>query len=189
MSQAIASGMLDPQDPRVKAKSMELFHLPRELDNLYGDQKVQWEEIEQMKNTMQPIQPELIVDNDAVHIDICRQWLNSDEGRDPQNMQIRQVIKMHMQAHVMNQIRMQQMQAMAQGSGQQAGDAAAGGASGGSGGPSGKQPEGKQAGKQGGQIPANPQVRQQRAEKGQAARPHKPQPPSGNGAGVRRMTQ
>ena len=190
MSQAIASGMLDPQDPRVKAKSMELFHLPRELDNLYGDQKVQWEEIEQMKNTMQPIQPELIVDNDAVHIDICRQWLNSDEGRDPQNMQIRQIIKMHMQAHVMNQIRMQQMQAMAQGSGQQAGDAAAGGASGGPNGPSqGKQPEGKQAGKQGGQIPANPQVRQQRAEKGQAARPHKPQPPSGNGAGVRRMTQ
>lgn len=183
MSQAIASGMLDPQDPRVKAKAMELFHLPRELDTSYRDQKRQWTEIEQMKQTGQLLQPELIVDNDAVHIDICRQWLNSDEAHDPEMAPARQVVKQHLQLHVMNQMRMQQAMAMAQGSGENAAGTAASG-------PPGKQPSGgSQSGKQGGQVPQNPMDRQSRAEKGQAAKPKRPQPPSGNGAGIHRMTQ
>jgi hypothetical protein len=206
MSQAIASGALDPQDPRVKRKMMELFRLPRELDETYDDQKVQWEEIELMKQSGQLIQPEQIVDNDAAHIEVCRNWLNSDEGRDPQNAQpmgqpqmgpmgpmppqtIRGTIKQHMQLHVINTIRMQQMQQMAQ----QGAPQPPGGQPGGQGAsqPSGSSqgPEkGKQAGKHGGQVPQNPVTRTQRATKGQAAKPHRPQPSEGNGAHVRRLT-
>jgi hypothetical protein len=207
MSQAVASGALDPQDPRVKRKMMELFHLPREIDATYDDQKVQWEEIELMKQTGQLIQPELIVDNDALHIDACRNWLNSDEGRDPKNQQpigpppppqmgpmgqpvqappptTRGIIKQHMQMHVMNQVRMQQMAQMAQ--------QGPGGDQGGQ--PGQSKPEGqgedkgKQAGKHGGQSPENPVTRQQRAQKGQAAKPHRPQPSSGNQHHVTRQT-
>jgi hypothetical protein len=192
MSQAVAAGALDPQDPRVRRKMMELFHLPKELDSVYEDQKVQWEEIEQMKQTAQPIPAELIVDNDAAHIDVCRNWLNSDEGRDPLNAKVRMAVKVHMQMHVMNQMRLQMAQAMTQGSGDNAQGQAAGGPQGGppqggssqEGGP--KQPggpkeeKGKQKGKQGGQVPENPVTRQQRAVKGQAAKPKRPQPSSGN---------
>jgi hypothetical protein len=206
LSQAVASGALDPQDPRVKAKMMELFHLPRELDALYGDQKVQWEEIELMKQSGQVIPPQLIVDNDAAHIDICRTWLNSDEGRDPKNAQplgpptppqmgpmgptppqppptIRGIILQHMQMHVMNQIRLQQMQQMAQPQqGQEQGQQ--GGTK-----PNGKDPqEGKQAGHRGGQVPTNPVTRQQRAVKGQTAKPHRPQPSDGNQYHRQRLT-
>ena len=177
MSQAIASGGLDPQDPRVKRKMMELFHLPRELDSLYDDQKVQWEEIEQMKQG-QPVMPELIVDNDAVHIETCRDWLNSDEGRDPQNAQIRMIVKQHLQGHVMNQVRLMQMSQMGQ---PQGGEQQ---------GPPGKQPsgQGEQGGQKGGQVPKNPVTRQQRAQKGQAAKPNRPQPSEGNQNHVKRLT-
>jgi hypothetical protein len=180
MSQAIASGGLDPQDPRVKRKMMELFHLPRELDAVYDDQKVQWEEIELMKQGQQVV-PELIVDNDAVHIETCRDWLNSDEGRDPANAQIRMMVKQHMQGHVMNQVRMMQVQQMgqAQQGPQQPGPP---------GKQPGKQPAGQQGGQRGGQVPTNPIQRQQRAEKGQAAKPHRPQPSAGNQNHVQRLT-
>jgi hypothetical protein len=181
MSQAIASGGLDPQDPRVKRKMMELFHLPRELDSVYDDQKVQWEEIELMKQG-QMVQPELIVDNDGVHIQTCRDWLNSDEGRDPANQQVRQIVKQHMQMHVMNQVRMMQMSQMGQQQGQQPGQGQP------PQGPPGKQPSGQQGGEHGGQVPKNPQVRQQRAVKGQAAKPHRPQPSEGNQNHVTRQT-
>lgn len=187
MSQAIASGGLDPQDPRVKRKMMELYHLPIELDNLYMDQKSQWVEVEQMKQNGQQIQPMMIRDNDAVHIDICRQYLNSDEARE--NPQIAQVILQHAQLHMMNMLRQQQMQAVIEGAGAaaqqqtnpqpQAGEL------------QGKQPsgqQGKQGGKRGGQVPPNPVKRQQRAVKGQQAKPHRPQPSEGNQHHVTRQT-
>lgn len=176
MSQAIASGGLDPQDPRVKRKMMELFHLPRELDSVYDDQKVQWEEIELMKQG-QPVQPELIVDNDAVHIETCRDWMNSDEGRDPQNAQVRMLVKQHLQLHVMNQVRLMQVQQMGAQQGQPEQQ-----------GPPGKQPSGQQGGEHGGQVPPNPVTRQQRATKGQAAKPKRPQPSEGNQNHVKRLT-
>jgi hypothetical protein len=181
MSQAIASGALDPQDPRVKRRLMELFHLPIELDSLYADQKVQWKEIEMMQQSGQQIQPVMIRDNDMVHIDICRNWLNSDEAAD--NPQIAQVVLQHAQLHVINMARQQQMQAVVQGAGQQAAQATGGGPPE-QGQLQGQQPEGQkkpgdQSGKQGGQSPKNPVTRQQRAQKGQIARP-KGQPSSGN---------
>ena len=179
ISQAVASGLLDPQDPRVKRKAMELFHLPIELDNLYMDQKSQWVEIEQIKQNGQQIQPMMIRDNDAVHIDICRQYLNSDEART--NPQIAQVILQHAQLHMMNMMRQQQMQAVVEGAGQAAAQAVN---------PQqqqpqpgelqGKQPPSQQSGQRGGQKPKNPVVRQQRAEKGQAAKVQRPQPSEGN---------
>jgi hypothetical protein len=202
MSQAVASGALDPQDPRVKRKMMELFHLPREIDATYDDQKVQWEEIELMKSNGQLIQPELIVDNDALHIDACRNWLNSDEGRDPKMQQpigpppppqmgpmgpimsppptIRGIIKQHMQLHVMNQVRMQMVAQLGQQQGQpQQGEQGAYQ-------PGGEEKE--QGGKHGGQTPKNPVTRQQRATKGQASKPHRPQPSEGNQHHVKRQT-
>lgn len=223
-SQAVASGALDPQDPRVKRKMMELFHLPLELDSFYDDAKVQWKEIEQMKNGLaqlppgqfdqaqqkrqqmaqiagamgQPappmplpgqIQPELIIDNDAVHIDICRVFCNSDESKD--NPPLRQLVKEHAQLHIMNMMRQGQMQAVIQGAGASAQNATGQQpAQPGAGGPA--KPEGggggEQGGKKGGQIPQSAQKRQQRAEKGAAAKPHRPQPSEGNGSHVRRLT-
>lgn len=178
-SQAVASGALDPTDPRVKRKLMELFHLPIELESTYEDAKAQWREIEQMKQTGQPIMPELIVDNDDAHIDVCRRFLNADESRD--NPQLRNMVKMHMQAHVLNKLRLMGAMQMAQGGGQPGQPGAQGGT----------QPnpqEGKQAGKQGGQVPPNPVKRENRAKQGAAAKPHRPQPSSGNQYHQQRQT-
>src|SRR4029077_12807370 len=186
MSQAVAAGMLDPNDPRVKRKSMELFHLPVELDSAYMDQKAQWEEIELMKQNMQQIQPTLIMDNDAVHIDICRIYWNSDEAK--QNPPLRLLIQQHAQLHIINMLKQQQMSAVVQGGGQQA--AAATGAQPEPEGPPGKKPngQGSQGGEHGGQGPKNPAVRQNRAEKGQVAKPKRPQPSEGNQWHRQRLT-
>src|SRR5215469_4028393 len=187
-SQAVASGALDPQDPRVKRKMMELFHLPLELDTFYDDAKVQWKEIEQMKQGMNP-QPMMIRDNDTVHIDVCRIWMNSDEGMDAlaTGDPIFQMVQQHAQMHVINMARQASMAAVIQG---------AGAASQsemqpqqpqlGPGGGGGKKPE--QGGKDGGQVPKNPVTRQQRAQKGAQAKPHRPQPSSGNQYNRQRMT-
>jgi hypothetical protein len=193
MAQAVAAGALDPQDPRVKRKMMELFHLPIEMDSLYTDQKVQWKEIETMKQTGQQIQPVMIRDNDMVHIDICRNYLNSDEASD--NPQMAQIVLQHAQLHIINMARQAQMQAVVQGAGQAAAQATGAGPQPGQeqgGQLQGKQPEGQkkpgdQSGKHGGQSPTNPITRQQRAQKGQAARP-KGQPSSGNQYHQRQQT-
>lgn len=174
LSQAVASGLLNPQDPRVMRKAMELYHLPNELDSFYEDAKVQWEEIEQMKQTMQPVMPVLIRDNDAIHIEICRNWLNSDEGRDPNNQQLMMIVLQHAQAHIMNMAKaamVQQAIAVASGQQQQQAQPGQGGAA--QGGP--RQPE-----KKGGQVPKNPQTRQQRSQKANTAAANRPQPSSGN---------
>jgi hypothetical protein len=180
-SQAVAAGALDPQDPRVKRKMMELFHLPLELDAFYDDAKVQWKEIEKMRSTGQQIQPLMIRDNDQVHIDVCRNFLNSDDAED--NPQLTQMVLQHAQLHVMNMLRQGQMAAVIQGASQMAQQAAqpqqpgqGGPAEGGPRKPGGP----KQEGKHGGQVPRNPQTRQQRATKANAAAPNRPQPPSGN---------
>jgi hypothetical protein len=217
-SQAVASGALDPQDPRVKRKMMELFHLPLELDSFYDDAKVQWKEIEQMKQSLAKlppgqfdqaqqqrqmmaqmaqatggqappmplpgqIQPEMVVDNDAVHIDICRSFCNSDESKD--NPQLRQLVKDHAQLHIVNMLRQGQMQAVIQGAQQQE-QQQPGAPQSGPSKPNGK--EKPQSGKNGGQTPQNPITRQQRAEKGAAAKGHRPQPSSGNQHHVQRLT-
>jgi len=221
-SQAVASGALDPQDPRVKRKMMELFHLPLELDSFYDDAKVQWKEIEQMKQGLaqvppgqfeqavqqrqqiaqvagamgqpapqQPlpgqIQPELIIDNDAVHIDICRVFCNSDESKD--DPRLRQLVKEHAQLHIMNMMRQGQMQAVIQGAGMSAQNATGQQPQQPGAGPSKPSGGGEpQAGKRGGQVPASAQKRQQRATQGAAAKPHRPQPSEGNQSHVRRLT-
>jgi hypothetical protein len=188
-SQAVASGALNPEDPRVKRKMMELFHLPLELDSFYDDAKVQWREIEQMKQKKQQIQPVLIMDNDAVHIEICRTYFNSDESLD--DLQTRHLVQQHAQLHIMNMMRQGQMQAVVQGAGASA-QAATGQQP--QQGPGGKQPGGAPGGKggepqrKGGQIPASAQKRQQRAQQGAAAKPHRPQPSEGNQYHRQRLT-
>jgi hypothetical protein len=195
LSEAVASGLLDPQDPRVKRKAMELYHLPTELDAFYKDAKVQWKEIEKMKQGQQ-VQPMLIRDNDQIHIEICREWLNSDEADDMP--QLVPVVLQHAQAHIMNMAMSQQMQAAVQAAGAQAQQAISpqanavpppGGPPGGGppGGPGGKKPE-PQAGHHGGQVPPNPVERQQRAHQGAAQKPNRPQPPEGNQYHVQRQT-
>lgn len=195
MSQAVASGALNPQDPRVQRKMMQLFHLPTELDTNYIHQKKQWEEIEAMKQNHQQIQPTLIMENDEVHISICIEYWNTDEcQQDPQLMQI---VTQHAQLHMMNVQKMQMVQAAVQGGGQQVQNGLNPQQPQGEPGKPGQQPQGQaqnqngkpiQAGKRGGQSPNNPVVRQQRAVKGQAAKPHRPQPSDGNGAHVQRQT-
>lgn len=213
-SQAVASGVLNPQDPRVVRKALDLWHLDSELDTNYEDTKKQWKEIEQMKQSasQQPpdamakvmqqrqvvgqmaqaagqpapniplpgqIQPVLIRDNDMAHIQVCRTWLNSDEADD--DPQLAQLVLEHAQLHMMNAAKSQMMMAAISG--------AAGEAPGGQPQQAGpKQPEGTDK-KQphGGQVPQNPTKRQQRAEKGQAARP-RGQPSSGNQYQRKRLT-
>lgn len=183
MSQAVAAGALDPMDPRVKRKMMELFHLPTELDNTYMDQKTQWKEIEQMKQSGQQIRPTLIKDNDAAHIDICRVYMNSDEA--DENPQLMQLVLQHAQMHMVNMAKSQMMAAAVQGAATQAPQPQQDNPP--NGGKGGKSPSGNndQSGKRGGQVPPNPVKRQQRAVKGQAAKPNRPQPSSGNQHGVK----
>lgn len=183
LSQAVASGLLNPQDPRVMRKAMELYHLPNELDSFYDDAKVQWSEIEQMEQSGQQIQPVLIRDNDAVHIDICRTAANSDKYRADPQMTL--LIMQHAQLHIMNMAKSQMMQAAIQGAGAEVGGAIQPQPQPGQGQPQQggpKQPEGQkpQGGKTGGQVPKSAQVRQQRAKKANAAAPNRPQPSSGN---------
>lgn len=182
-SEAVAAGVLNPQDPRVVRKSLDLYHLDAELDTNYKDTKKQWKEIEQMKVTGQQIQPVLIRDNDQVHIEICRSYLNSDEVDD--NPQVAQIVLQHAQLHVMNMAKQAQMMAIVAGAGQMAQNQVNPQPQ-----PNQQQP-GKpkeQGGERGGQSPKNPVVRHQRAQKGQAAKPNRPQPPSGNQWKRRQLT-
>jgi len=174
LSEAVASGLLNPQDPRVTRKALELYHLPTDLDTFYSDSKVQWKEIEKMKQAGQQIQPMLIRDNDQVHIEVCRVFLNSDDADD--NSQLAQLVLQHAQLHMMNMAKAQQMMAIVSGAGQEASQQTQ------------PQQEPEQGGKRGGQVPKSAPVRQQRAEKGQAAKPHRPQPSSGNQWNRKRLT-
>ena len=182
-SEAVAAGVLNPQDPRVVRKALDLYHLDTQLDANYKDTKKQWKEIDQMRMTGQQVMPVLIRDNDQAHIEVCRSFLNSDDA--DENPMLAQLVLQHAQLHVMNMAKQQQMAALVQGAGMeaqnqvnpqpQAGPAKPG------------EPK-EQGGKHGGQVPKNPVKRQQRAEKGQAARPNKPQPSSGNQYHRRQLT-
>ncbi len=176
LSEAVASGALDPQDPRVKRKMMELFHLPLELDSFYDDAKVQWKEIEKMKQGQQPM-PVMIRDNDQVHIEVCRVYLNSDEAEE--NPQVAQAVLRHAQQHMINMLRQQQMMGVIAGAATMGQAVTQPPAPLGAPGPS-KPGEGKQGGKRGGQVPQSAQKRQQRAQAGAAAKPNRPQPSEGN---------
>lgn len=200
LAQAVTAQLLNPLDPRVQRKALELFQLPVELSQFSADAKVQWEEIEDMKQG-QPVQPEAFVDNDVVHAEICRVWLNTDEGRE-QSPDIRQLVKQHMMMHMLNNAKAQAANAAQMAAGQEAQNAILGGGGQpgepgqpGQGGPQQGQPgqqgggqnpqRGKsqmhpQGGQRGGQVPRTPQQRQQRASRGQMAKPKRPQPPGGN---------
>jgi hypothetical protein len=97
---------------------------------------------------------------------------------------------------MMNMMKAQQMQAAIQGAGQEVAGKLGGGQPQ-QGKPNGappqqtggpKQPDGGKPQEHGGQIPKNPMVRQQRAVKGQASKPHRPQPSEGNQYHQKRLT-
>lgn len=181
LATAVNSQLLNPQDPRVQRKALEMFGLPTELNQFSQDAKVQWEELEQMKQG-QPVMPTMLVDNDDVHGEICRTWLNSDEGR-AAPPEIRQIVIMHIQAHMMNKTKLMMAQAAMASAPQQVMQAHGvnPGQGQGQSGASEQQRQGQpQAGRRGGQVPKSPAARQQRAAKGQAGKPNRPQPPSGN---------
>lgn len=181
MAEAIQAEMLNPQDPRVQKKALELFGLPQELDGFSRDAKVQWKEIEKMKQTGQQVPPVMIRDNDMVHIEICREFLNSDDADD--NQQLSALIYQHLQLHVQNQVHMQQMMATVQAAGQEATQAVTGGQ--GQPSPANGQPSPPPE-PHGGQVPKSAAKREKRAQKGAAAKPHRPQKPSGNQYDIRR---
>lgn len=157
LAQAVASGLLNPADPRVQHKALELYQLPPELDSFTRDAKTQWKEIDKMKQG-QDVEPVLLRDNDDVHIETCRRWLNSD---DPERFppQVQAIVYQHMLKHLANKQKMAMV--MAQIGGQH---------------PQPQQPP--PAGAHPGQP--SPQEKQARAIKGAAAKPHQPQPPGGN---------
>ena len=159
-TQAIAVGALNPQDPRVANKTLELYNLPSELSAYSMDSKVQWKEIDRMKaGNPVPVRP--FIDADSTHIEICRIWLNSDEA-EQEDPQIYQLVYTHMIEHVKLQMQMQSMMA------QQAGQLVE---------QSGENAQGQQKSK--GNSP-NPGSKKKRAIKGQAAKPKTSQPSSGN---------
>ncbi len=146
-SQAVLAGLLNPQDPRVQRKALELYQLPTALDGGFSmDAKVQWQEIEQIKMGVLP-QPVLFVHNDQVHIEVLREWLNSDEVRNgpPEWFQLGYA---HLQAHILNMTRAASGMAAIQSEV--------------------SQPEQRA-------VPS-PQVRQRRARKGAATKPRTSQP-------------
>lgn len=164
-AQAVAAQVLNPQDPAVRRKALELYQLPVDLDNFTPDAKVQWKEIEKMKQG-QPVQPVPFKDNDQAHIKTLRDYMNSDAA-DSDPPQIQQMMYQHLLGHLQNM-------ATVQGATQSI--AAAGGP------PQGPQQPGQQQGQQP-KAPdknQNPQFRHQRAQQGQAAKPKLSQPPGGN---------
>lgn len=161
-NQAIAVGAFNPQlPPVVRRKALELYQLPVELDDFSEDAKVQQKEIETGKTTGQFPQPVPFVQNDQAHMQTLRHWMNSDEF-DPQPPQVKVGAFNHFIQHMQNQQTM-----MAAAGAMQGAQAEAGG-----------QPQ-QQQGEQ--QNPnQNPQFKHERGVKGQAAKPHQPQPPGGN---------
>lgn len=162
-TQAIAAGAFNPQlPPVVRRKVLELYQLDPDLDDFNEDIKVQQKEIEGAKTSGQFPQPIAFVQNDQAHIQTLKHWMNSDEF-DTQAPPTKVAAYQHMLAHMQNM----QTTAMAAGAIQGANQEAGG------------QPQ--QGGEQ--QNPNNnPQFRHERAQKGQAAKPHQPQPSGGNGS-------
>lgn len=180
-AQAVATGVLNPQDPRVVHKAMELYDLPMELDKYNMDSKAQWKEIDRMKlGNPVPIRP--FIDDDSIHADICRTWLNSDEA-EKEDPAIYHLVYQHMMQHLQHAMMMQSMMA------QDANTAQNGGQPGqptANGKPPVQQPpmSNKPPSQNKGQEPGHNKTT--RAMKGQAAKPKTSQPSSGNQHGKRR---
>jgi hypothetical protein len=173
-NQAIAVGAFNPQLPGVvRKKALELYQLPEDLDETAPQQKSQMKEIEQMKQNGQPIMPQMIRDNDQVHIATCQKYMNSDEW-DTLPPETKQTIYGHALMHIENAANLMATQNAMANHAQQHG------------GPGAEQQgqpgqEGAAQGGQGGQNPnQNPQFKHERGVKGQAAKPHQPQPSGGN---------
>lgn len=169
-SQAIAVGALNPQDPRVAKKLLELYQLPTDLDGFSLDAKVQWKEIEKMK--AQPglqIQPVPFVQNNEIHIEICRVWLNSDEAESMP--EVAQAVYAHLMLHMQAEMVVQQAAGATGAAGPEAGAAASGAGA-----------ESDSPAAESGSPKAN---KTNRAKKGQAAKPKQSQPSSGNQYGRR----
>lgn len=161
--QAIAAGAFNPQLPQpVQSKIQELYQLSPTLSDYNEHAKVQQKEIEGGKQTGQFPQPIMGVQNDQAHISTLTRWMNSDDF-DPQPPQVKVAAHQHFIQHVQNMANWMQVQGAMQGMHAEAGG----------------QPQQPQQGQQ--QNPNNSaQFREQRAMKGQAAKPHQPQPPGGN---------
>ena len=166
--QAIGTGALNPQDPRVARKLLLMYQLPTELDNFSMDAKVQWKEIEKMKAGQPMIMPISFVHNDAIHMEICRVWLNSDEAEGLP--EVAQAVYQHMLLHMQNQLVVTEAQAAVGSAGAGAEQDAGGGGADAAAGQSG-------AGGQQNRPGAN---KTNRARKGQAAKPKTSQPSKGN---------
>lgn len=171
-NQAVVSGLLDPNDPRVKKKALELHQLDPELEQFTMHAKKQWKEIEQMIQNKQPIQPVAFVHDDQVHITICQVWLNSDAA-DMADPQVYQLVYMHLMAHIQNQGKVAQAAALVQGHGNEVHARL------GAGQPQ-QQPGQQSAGGRGPQGAPSQQDRQRRAQKGQMAKTRGSQPVEGN---------
>jgi hypothetical protein len=172
--QAIAAGAFNPQLPQpVQSKIQELYQLSPNLSDYNEHAKVQQKEIEGGKQTGQFPQPVAFVQNDAAHLSTLQRWMNSDDY-DNQPPQVKVGAYNHFLQHMQNQATMMAAQGAMQGAHAEAGG----------------QPQQQQGGGQ--ENPNNSsQFRQERAQKGQAAKPHTPQPPGGNqhATGPRGMSQ
>lgn len=184
-AQAVAAGLLNPQDPRVQRKTIELFQLPDDITDFSLHAKVQFKEIEKMKQTQQQIAPLLFVQNDDDHIQVLISYMNSDEfEEDAPNVQ--QLIHQHLLLHIANKMRAQQavaaMQASVQsvpGVAQQQGQRPQQRPGPQQANSAGPQQVNNAPGRQPQRMP-NPQSRRQRARKGAMAKPRTAQPTQGN---------
>lgn len=166
--QAIAAGALNPQDPRVSHKLLEMFRLPVELNQFTAAAKVQWKEIEKMK-TGKPVIPVAFRDDDNAHIQVCREWLNSDEA-ERMPPEIVSMVYFHMLQHIQHMETVSMAMASINGGTGQGPQAVAG--------PQAPGAPGAQGGKS--NPNQNPAFRSQRGAKGAAAKSNRPQPPGGN---------
>ena len=161
LNQAIAVGAFNPQlPPQVRRKVLELYQMPVDLDEDSKDAKVQTKEIQQATTTGQWPEPTLGRDNDQAHAKTLRDWMNSDDW-DNQPPQVKVGAQDHLFKHFMNMQKMAQIMGAIQAGGQEAGG----------------QPE------QGAQ--SSPEQRQAEGQrKGNAMKPHTPQPSGGNGSHI-----
>src|SRR6202041_3122348 len=101
-NQAIAGGAFNPQLPGVvRNKVLELYQLPQDLDETTIDIKSQLKETEQMKQTGQQIQPQMIRDNDQAHLEVLHNCMNDDDWA-TLPPQIQAVIYEHAMLHIQN---------------------------------------------------------------------------------------
>jgi len=166
LTQAISVGAFNPAlPPQVRSKVLELFQMSPDLNEDARDSKVQTKEIQQgMALGGQFPAPMLIRDNDQVHIRTLRDWMNSDEW-DQQPPQVQAGAQQHLHQHMINMQQMAEISAAMQ----QAGGG-------------GEQPQQPNQQKNGQTSPEERQAEGQK--KGNAMKPHQPQPSGGNGSHV-----